>query len=144
MYLRTLQILHLALVGGQAMFLLLAAGLVLSGKSPRAFVLPADTGHILVLVMYLLAFGALAAGNRLFNRKVTALQQQPAGEGKYSSYRAATIIRYALLEAPSLIGIVLFMLTGDYVLLGVPLLVIAVFVWLRPSRKAIIRDLKPA
>jgi len=52
---------------------------------------------------------------------------------RLDSYRAALIIRWALLEAPVLLSIVLFLIYADKYFMGVALVGMALFAFLRPA-----------
>lgn len=57
------------------------------------------------------------------------------------AYQSATIVRLALLEGPSLFGIVGFLLTGNLIFLGISGALIACFIYQRPTRQKIEDDL---
>ncbi|MBX2845781.1 MAG: hypothetical protein KTR13_06150, partial [Saprospiraceae bacterium] len=59
---------------------------------------------------------------------------------KFTTYRSASIIRYALLEGPSLVNSVFYLLTGNPIHLYIALAGVAVLFLSRPSLQQFVSD----
>jgi hypothetical protein len=136
-YFRSLRILHLAILAGQAMFCAVAALLVFSaGLEPSI-----DDSRLLNVLVPLIAVGAVAASMGLFRRRLEAAQSAGPDQ-KLDLYRGALILRYAILEVPALLSIIMFMLTGTIAYLAVAGMLIAWFALQRPGRARAMEDLR--
>jgi hypothetical protein len=61
---------------------------------------------------------------------------------KLNAYRSVIIARGAFLEFPSLFAVIAFILTGEILFLGLTGSLIALFVFLRPTKERVIKDLQ--
>ncbi|MBC7936548.1 MAG: hypothetical protein H7Y86_14455 [Rhizobacter sp.] len=129
---KALSILHFSLLIGQIVFAAIGYYLVYS-KSMGSINLGENAKFVVIgvaaigLIMVTLSFS-------MYKKKLAALKDstQPANE-KLLAYRAASIIRWAMLEAPVLIAIVGFMLTGNYNLLVVTGVILLLFISTKPT-----------
>lgn len=95
----------------------------------------------IVAVTALSLFLVLAAF-LLYKRKVEKIRNNPAPlSQKLTAYRAASIIRWAMLEGPVLLNIICFMLTGDYNFLWLTVAILLIFVFTKPSLKIMMQEL---
>ena len=62
---------------------------------------------------------AVALSYWLFGVRLNVAKQQSSLSDKLNSYRAATILRFALIEGAALLTVVFYLLTGNLVLLGI-------------------------
>jgi len=69
----------------------------------------------------------------MFKKRVKAAVARQKLMEKLTDYRAALVYRYAFLEAPTFFAIVVFMLTGELMFLGMTLLIILIFLFLKPT-----------
>ncbi len=90
-----------------------------------------------LIVVYLVVRRALIAGLRRAGASETATEVREAA--LVGRFQALTIIGGALAEAPSLFGIVVFLLTGQWMALLVPALGLGAVVLLIPSRDRLAR-----
>ena len=60
---------------------------------------------------------------------------------KLDAYRAALILRYALLEGPSMFAIVVYLVTGGIIFILLAALIVFYFVTIRPNKENVIKDL---
>ena len=58
---------------------------------------------------------------------------------KMEDYRSACIVKYALLEGPSLLAILSFLITGDIPFLGMTGFIIAIFLTMKPTKEYAVR-----
>ncbi|MCB0280314.1 MAG: hypothetical protein KDD94_12470, partial [Calditrichaeota bacterium] len=71
------------------------------------------------------------------------LKQETDFSKKLENYRTLSIVRYALLEAPSLLSLVLFFLSSDFFFLMISALLIFLLILIKPSRERLISELEP-
>lgn len=129
---KALSILHFSLLTGQLVFAAIAYYLRFSGTMPTV-----DFGtDPTFIVIGIAAIGAVLTvlAFTMYNKKIAALRDNslPAAE-KMNAYRAASLIRWAMLEAPVLLAIIAFMLTGNYNLLIIMGIILALFIVTRPT-----------
>lgn len=138
-YFRGLRIIHMCLILGQAFFMGITVFLLESGNfevemkeliSPLAWFLGV-AGGLSLLASYL-----------VFNYKLKIARGKDILYEKMGDYRAALVVRYALLEGPSFTGLVFFMLTGFYWFLAFSLVILAIFVLIRPTAMKAETDLQ--
>lgn len=88
-----------------------------------------------------IATASIYIGTMLFTQKVRALSSKSLEE-KASGYRIASIIRWAIYEAASIGGFILFFISNDPILLFIPLLMVGyAIVKTKPSRAKFKSDL---
>lgn len=138
-YIKTLQILHLAITAGVFIFTALGAGVVFSGS----FIVEPKLDKTTALTLGCAGFALpLLVSRFIFNKKLAGLHTKPLQE-KIKEYRTLCMVRYALLDAAAVIAIVLLFLNGYPELLFFPALVVLYMMSLYPSRKQIVDDLQP-
>lgn len=142
-YMRSLSILHLAMLAGQVIFVLVALFLQTT-QAIKTTALTPEIDSVLRYIIPALAAGSIIAGSFLFRQKTAALKMLPASAEKYNGYRSACILRYAIMEAPSMVAVVVFILSGNYYYLAVSGVVIIAFIIIRPSLTALTRHLQPS
>ena len=138
-YFKTLSTVHVALTTGQLLFAGIA--IMLTAKGGIA-IEPEELGNTLPLLAAGLSTGGVIAGHFLFRRKLQALRQLNGLSTKLKNYRAASLMRWALLEGPALFTIVAFLLTGKYWLLGLCAALIALFISYKPPKQSALQDLQ--
>lgn len=138
-YLKTLQIIYYALISGQVIFGLVALFL--------RKMIGLDTGlqdltDIFLYLVPVFIFGGYLLSRILFKSNLkTAINKSSLIE-KMSDYRAALVIRYALLEGPSFFAIVVYLLTGSLIFLGMAGLIIVLFFTMKPTKERSVTDLQ--
>lgn len=130
---KALAVMHFSLLVGQLMFAGIAFYLkytqvirdVIKDEQVRLLVVPGLLGVAVVLVM---------ASFFSFKKKIAVIRnsEQTVTE-KLTAYRAASIIRWAMLEAPVLLIIIAYLLTGIEVLLGVIAVLLLLFLYTKPT-----------
>lgn len=131
---KTLPIIHLALVAGQTLF---AAVTFIIPKNP----VKSAGNDMLIYIAPILAVICFIAGHFLFLKLLGNIKSDSTLKDKLMAYQSATIVRLALLEGPSLFSIVGLLLTGNMIFLGITGAIIAYFIYLRPTRQKIEDDL---
>lgn len=131
-YLRTCAIIHLALTIGQVLFAIVAIF-----QSKKIMINVRNIHDPLLYLVPLFAVSGSVLGNVLYKSKVNSIPKTDSLKGKLTAYQSAMIIRFALLEGPSLFGIVAFMLTGELFFLIVSAMLIIYFIYLKPTKSSI-------
>ncbi len=140
-YIKMLKILHLALLIGQVLLSLAMFSLVYFNIS-QMFELESMSQEILIATIILTAIASLG-GNGFFNKKLAAIQQNdlPVAQ-KLEAYRAANLIRWAMMEFVVILCCVLFFLTGNYYILLVVAIMIVFFFTTKPGTEKTLADLE--
>ncbi len=138
---KALAVLHFSLFMGQIMFAVIAAYLIYS----KSFY-PVVTGEDLQVMIGSGIMGfcvaLVIAAFIMFKKKVEKIRLDADDvPGKLSAYRAASIIRWAMLEAPVILAVISFLLTGRYSLLIVAAVLLLIFFYTKPSSFKVAQDL---
>lgn len=137
-YFKALTVLHFALTTGITFFIVLAY--FLGGAiAPRNNEMLADIFQYMVPA---LAFICIAAGNVLYKKKMNDIKNKSSLTEKLNDYRAAFILRDALLEGAALFAIIAYMICNELILLGVAILLVLIFVFIKPTKDKLIKDLE--
>jgi tellurite resistance protein TehA-like permease len=137
-YFRTLNILFFALVAGQFFFAIIIIFLNLTGIENEQ---GKDIKQILLLLVPILIVGSIYASQMVFKSKLSLIKNKTLLKEKMFEYRSACIIRWAILELPGFLSLVICFWTGDLLFLGMTAIVIAYFITIRPGvEKAIIEN----
>lgn len=136
-YFTNLTILYGSLIAGQVLFAAVAYFM-----KPEAATAETEAMHeTFQMIIPLVAIGCLAGSMLLFRSRVAAIQKETDLKKKMADYRAASIMRYALLEAPSLFSLVVYLLTGRPFYLGLAAIFILAFLLYRPTPQRAAVDL---
>ncbi len=99
--------------------------------------------RILQSVAVVLALGGGAAAFVVFKKSINELQLTANGiVEKMAAYRAASIVKFALLEAPSIFCIVGFILTHNISFLLLSIVLILVFAGQKPTVSMMMYDMQ--
>lgn len=139
---RAMQVLFLALAAGVVLFALVAAILLLVNGP---LLEPENLVHSNILLSVVLVVAVTCAlGARSYYTKMIGM-----GSGtiislndKLNQYRAALIIYMALCEGPAIFSVIIFLLTGKFIILIITALLVAVMCVKAPTRNRIIQELK--
>jgi hypothetical protein len=138
--LKALNIIHKALMTGQILFASVCIYLIFS-----KLVLPGagELDKILQVVALIITAGGIFAGMSFFKKKLIQLREMqiPAKE-KFSLYRSACIVQWALLEGPSFFCIICFFLTGNYAFLALVVVILFLFAMTAPSKLKVLLQLQ--
>lgn len=134
-YLKSLKVLHFALLMGQTIFALIACYLVFVKEFQPTL---ADISQELLIAVILIGLVMFIAGNTIFKKKIEPLKDPsiPVSQ-KLENYRATSIIRWAMLEGAVLLSIIFFLLTGNQQILIVAVVLIILFITTRPRLQKI-------
>lgn len=138
-YLRTLNVLFAALVAGQIVFALVISLMNIFNKP--VLIIPAALLPVLVWLVPAFAVLAVLMGWQVFRFRIKALQQQHDLTVRLQGYRAALLLRFAIMEGAGLLAIIIFYLSGSYIFLAVAAFIIVAFILNRPSKAKVIQHL---
>ncbi len=122
-YLKGLQVLYLALVIGTVFF----AAIVMLFQDT---LMGGPDNELVDLLLILAAFFSIAgviASSIVFKQRLDSCRAITGLYDKLTAYRSAVLLRLALLEAPSYLIIVAYMLTGNMILMGLLVLLLIIF-----------------
>ncbi len=138
-YFLTLNILFIGLVMGPAMLALVAFALIQTGS----FV-PDTDGTLSVIFGSLIpaiGIGAFFASKITFERRMPAVIAMPNLEEKLAAYRTELILKYALLESPSILAFLAYLLTGAMLFFFIGSAMLAFMIMVRPTREGAVMHL---
>jgi hypothetical protein len=135
----TLNIIYFAICLVMLLFGAIVYYLVSSGAvAPEPDALPAGIRY----VVYVLAGAGVAAGYFIYRQMLAQVDPSSSLRDKLNKYQGAILVRSACLEAPALFAAVCTMLAGELAYLTIPVLMAAVFVFLRPTPGSAKEDLQ--
>lgn len=127
---RVFIIIHLALAAGQILF-----AVVVTLLSKRIIINVRDTHDPLLYAVPALAITCFILSNFIFKKILSsAVKPDNTLKQKLTIYQTALIVRLALLEGPSLFGIVAFFITGSLFFIVISLLLVGYFIYIRPTK----------
>jgi F0F1-type ATP synthase membrane subunit c/vacuolar-type H+-ATPase subunit K len=139
-YFNVLAILHAALISGQVIFGLVA--LFMNSNQNGASQELADISKTFQFVVPIAVIGGLFSSEIFFRARLKAILQKADLKEKLIDYRAASIVKFALLEGPALFALVVYLVTGNPFFLGVAGFVILLFLFNRPTKFRVANDLQ--
>ena len=135
-YLKINTVIHLALISGVTLFSVIAFALI-ENRELRWN----DTDDIFFFIVPIAAISGIILGNILYKKGLESLVDKNSLKEKLTGFQTVLIIKYALLEGPSLIGVVAFFSTGNLLYLLISGVLIIYFFLQRPSKEKIMNDL---
>ena len=104
--LKSLNILHKALLMGQVFFAAVCVFMIYTKAAEPAL---KELEKILQVIALVMTLGGIFAGIAAFKKKLLQIREmQTDAEAKFSLYRSALILQWALLEGPSIFCIICF------------------------------------
>ena len=138
-YFRTLGLLHRALCTGVATFAGIAVLLKYVLHSPAT---APELQPVLLPVAIVTAIAGIAASRLLYKKRLDAIRGMTGLPPKADAYRAAQILRWALLEAATLFGIVGMLITMQPLFLAIAVVPFGLMVASRPTRAQGLEDMQ--
>ncbi len=139
-YLNSLSILHASLIMGQVLMVGVFYFFGNAGSAPLSAI-EAGAQKEFYLTGAAVILSVLASA-QIFGAKVQNLRQVRDLKEKLAGYRAALILRYILLEVPSLLAIFFYFITNNIFLLIFSGLILMLFAIYRPTKERLINDLE--
>ena len=137
-YFKSIKIVHIALVVGVVFFALISVFLQINGFGTVGH----EIDKVLLIVVPIFALIGIFASNFVFKKKLNEIQKKSNLKEKMEEYRSALIIKLALIEGPSFFAVVSFLLTGNYIYLGLTVILIIVFLIYTPNKTKLINELE--
>lgn len=140
--LKSMKIIHIALVTGVAFLILISiflnqsmGDIMIESKENEGF------KNIFLLVANILSFGSILAGIMISNKKIQDIEGFQLSE-ELKKYREVIIIRAATIEGAAFLFIIGFILTGSNIFLleGIAVLILMLFFF--PTKNRIVNKIK--
>ncbi|AMR32023.1 hypothetical protein A0256_11630 [Mucilaginibacter sp. PAMC 26640] len=131
-YLKAIAIIHLAMLIGQVLFAIVSLAM-----NKKIIINIRFTDDPLVIIVPVAAVCGFFTSNFLFKQKLGKISQAQTLESKLMDYQTALITRFALLEAPVMLAIIAFFMTGILFFLVIATIVIGYFIYIRPTKDKI-------
>jgi hypothetical protein len=125
---------------GQVFFCAIAVFLVNNGA--MGIIDHSNLNEILIYIVPSIAIICIFSGFYIFKQRLLALKELTDINAKFTNYKSALIIRWALIEGPSFLAIVSYLLTGNYILLGIAVTIIVIFILFMPNKARTEADLE--
>lgn len=135
-FLRISTIIHLALVAGVLIF-----GIVMFSIRQNQKLELSYTGDIMFFLVPILAIAGILVGNYQYANTMKVLASKNTLREKLAGFQTASIVKYAMLEGPALLGLVSFMNEGNQYFLIISILLALWLLMQKPTRDKIERDL---
>lgn len=137
-FFKNITIIYFAMLMGQISFLAIALFLKFTGGQIVTDIFSTSFG----IVVFLLSFICVIAGSYLYKRLILQAQSKVGIGEKLNAYQISVIVNLARIEGPVLFSIVVFLLTSQIYFLLFTLVLIIIFLTLRPSKQRAMEDLK--
>ncbi len=139
-YLKSLRLVYFALAMGIAMFSLVAL-LINNMNGPLSGNDLKPEEKVPFLIVLVVITSAIFLAYKVYvPKKIVQIQNLPTLDKKLTAWREIIILQGALIEAPSLFAIILFMLLGISTLLLWPLAGLVLFWLTKPDRDKLIAE----
>jgi uncharacterized membrane protein len=128
-YFKNLLLFYMTLIFIQLVFILVSLHIRSKGYITDEY----DTWNFLKYVVPILAIIALFTGKNSYKRIIVKARKKSTLAKKLASYRKAFMIQFMFWLAPSLVSILAYMLTGNWVYVTISGLIIILFIINRPG-----------
>lgn len=135
-FISTISVIHLGLLSG-----IIAFGTVIYFENDDWIINYTETENIFFFIVPIMSVCGILIGNILFDAQIKRLAPKNSLSEKLIGFQTASIIRYALIEAPALLGIISSMLSGNLFYLLISSLLAAYFYSLKPTKDKIEQSL---
>ncbi len=137
-YFKSIKIIHLALVTGVVFFALISILLQAKGFGTVG----QEIDNVLLIVVPIFVLAGIFASNFVFKKKLSEVRKKSNLKEKMEEYQSALIIKLALIEGPSFFAVITYLLTDNYIYLGLTAILIIVFIIYAPNKTKFITDLE--
>jgi len=140
--LKTLLMIHKAMLVGQLLFACIAFYLVYSNSFTNEF---QHLNQILQVIALVFSAAGFYLGSLLFKKKLLQARETLTGRNdQWAVYKTACILQWTMLEAPCIFVIICFLLTGNYAFLALAVALIVLFATMAPTKLKIVFQLQMA
>jgi hypothetical protein len=138
-YFKTLTLIYYSIIAVQFAFGLFAYLYTAGGGS----LVPGENFRgTLIYLVPVFVIGGFVGGNMFFKKRLDATKTKNGLTEKMAEYRSASIVRYALLEAPYFFSIVAYLLTKDLLFIGFGGMIILFFLTIKPTKEKAANELE--
>lgn len=134
-YLRSLNILHLALLAGMVMLTVILFLFAEEREVEDQFL------QTLIMVLAIISIASLFGGLYIFRKIISGIDKKLQLAEKLHKYRGASIVKWAMLEAPVLLSAICYFITNQTGFLITSVGLILFFMLHRPAKARIVNDL---
>lgn len=135
-FMKGITIIYFAMLIGMLLF----GGVVLLLTSPWEMGMP-PSDEVFLYIVPIFTFLGVLLGRVIFKLKMDKLKNEESLKQKLLGLQTAVIIKFALVEAPYLLGVVATLLTGNIFYLMISGTLVMYFITLKPTREKVKRDL---
>ncbi len=132
---KQLKIIFVALALGQILYFVVTLFLIQNDTVIPNKDFSTAGGFIVPLVVVLMVVASKLLYNRDINSKIEA-----GDEEKIITYRISNIVKFALLEGANLFSITFYLLTGDFLYVGMFVIVMGIFLVNYPGKEKFMTD----
>lgn len=137
---KSLNIIHKAMLMGQIIFAAVCLYLVYSGII-KTFSNELD--KLLQIIALALSAAGLFGGSTYFKKKILLIKDMQTNvKSKFEVYRTTCLLQWALLEVPVIFSVICFFLTANYAFIALALLLIIIFAMQAPSKSKVALQLQ--
>jgi len=137
-YFKGIQIVHFALIIGIVFFGIISIFLQSQGFGT----IDQESNNILMITAMVFSVIGIILSKLLFKRKLLNCSNKPTLIEKLDSYRSALTLKFASIEAPSFLVIVIYLITGNMIVIAIAGLLLIIFLTYRPTKEKLITDLE--
>ncbi|AWX45279.1 hypothetical protein HME9304_02291 [Flagellimonas maritima] len=135
-FLRTLSILHMALMAGPILFG--AFAYVQVSNTTFGYL---GTKDFLIFIVPVFTVIAIFLGDFIFKKITADISKTKGLKQKLMRFQSASILKYASVEAPALFAVIAFYITNNLAFILIASILIFYFFSLRPTKDKILRSL---
>lgn len=137
-FFKKLQIIFYAILTGPSIFLTIVFFLNLQETEVKVF----EQENLFLIISGIIAFSNLFLANLVPKMLINKIQANESLDSKLQKYQSASIIKYALLEAPAIIATVGYLLTANVIFVGIALAMLLVLFLQQPNKTSIEQELE--
>ncbi len=134
-FIRTLQLIHLSLVAGLGIFTVFAF------VQNNGFNTDLTTDSSLLYLVPIAALLGYFGSQVLFKKMLSNSKPSDTLDTKLNTYQTASLVTYALIEAPAFIAIFVYFTTGNALPLVIAVCLLAYLLVQRPTKEKIVNSL---
>ena len=134
--LKTLSFTHVAMLAFQMLFAITAFA-----QSNRIYFGVMNMDDQFVFIVPVLALGGFFGGYLVFKKHKYLLREKDTLQEKLAGYQSSLITRFAMIQLPSLLSVIAYILSGNVFFLFVTGIMSVYFIFLRPTREKVENDL---
>jgi len=127
------------------MFLALLAGMVIMGGIMYAMkpvtTYELDFKNPFLVIMLIAMIAGIFGSNLLYNFNKNKIDLKDSTESKVARIQQAVIIRFAFVEGPALLGIILYLKEANLIFLMLSAMMVLYFLTLKPAKEKIMDDM---